>query len=54
MRTSYANRVNPPPTHRNAGATMKRLKGWLLLAALFATPLAALAKVQGTDRKSVV
>ena len=48
MRTSYANRVNPPPTHRNAGATMKRLKGWLLLAALFAPPLAALAKVQGT------
>ncbi|MEQ5841095.1 hypothetical protein N0A02_16845 [Paraburkholderia acidicola] len=27
---------------------MKRLTGWLLLVALFGTPLAALAKVQGT------
>ncbi|SFI22199.1 hypothetical protein SAMN05192543_102497 [Paraburkholderia megapolitana] len=48
MRIRYAHRANPPAMYWNAGAAMKRLTGWMLLAALFATPLAALAKVQGT------
>lgn len=48
MRIRYAHRANPPTMYWNAGAAMKRLTGWMLLAALFATPLAALAKVQGT------